>query len=245
MRLSVDCGGVCGPLHVHALDSAPADSRDAYAARTWPAAVFLASLVCADPTTVRDLRVLELGCGNGLCSLAAARAGARSVLATDYSPLAVDLVERAAADADLGDILRASIFDFASPMPPAAVISSRSRASRIAPSAATLPPHDVLLAADVGYSPSLAWRLGERCGLSLRAGARVLVAESRQMPMCRRAFSEALNLWRADVEPLRLSAADAAVPALAQAGFAEVAVGGDDDAPMWILDARDGHPPVS
>ena len=130
-------------------------------------------------------------------------------------------------------------------MPPAAVISSRSRASRIAPSAAPLPPHDVLLAADVGYSPSLAWRLGERCGSSLRAGARVLVAESRQMPMCRRAFSEALNLWRADVEPLRLSAADAAVPALAQAGFAEVAVGGDDDAPMWILDARDGHPPVS
>ena len=76
--------------------------------------------------------------------------------------------------------------------------------------------------------------------MSLRAGARVLVAESRQMPMCRRAFSEALNLGRADAEPLRLSAADAAVPALAQAGFAEVAVGGDDDAPMWILDARDG-----
>ena len=50
---------------------------------------------------------------------------------------------------------------------------------------------------------------------------------------------EALNLGRAG-ETLRLSAADAAVPALAQAGFAEVAVGGDDDAPMWVLDARDG-----
>merc|ERR1712137_1425077 len=57
-----------------------------------------------------------------------------------------------------------------------------------------LPDHDLLIAADTGYSKALAWRLGERCCESLARGKRILVCESRQMPECRLAFSEALNL---------------------------------------------------
>jgi predicted nicotinamide N-methyase len=45
---------------------------------------------------LRDLRVVELGCGLGLPSVVAARAGA-SVLATDAAPEALELVRRNAA----------------------------------------------------------------------------------------------------------------------------------------------------
>src|SRR5207249_5467388 len=46
-----------------------------------------------DGMRLRDLRVLELGCGLGLPSIAAARAGA-DVLATDACPEALELVAR-------------------------------------------------------------------------------------------------------------------------------------------------------
>ena len=58
------------------------------------------------------------------------------------------------------------------------------------------------------------------------------------MPMCRSAFSEALNLGRVSEPPLRLSAAAAPAALELAPGFAaDVAVGGGDDAPMWVLDA--------
>ncbi|CAE7217343.1 luxQ [Symbiodinium natans] len=144
---------------------------------------------------VRGARVLELGCGNGLCSLVAASLGA-SVLASDYRQLPLDLL-RAAADAcgaRVSERLQTTVLDFADPMPSALAVSTRHRAEKVSPTAEPLPDHDLLIAADVGYSKALAWRLGERCRESLQRGRRVLVCESRQMPECRLAFSEALNL---------------------------------------------------
>jgi predicted nicotinamide N-methyase len=58
-----------------------------YWARLWPSGLALARAVAGDPPP-RGARVLELGCGLALPSLAAARAGAR-VLATDGAPDAV------------------------------------------------------------------------------------------------------------------------------------------------------------
>ncbi len=62
-----------------------------YWAELWPSGVALASAVATHG--VRGLRVLELGCGLALPSIAAARRGAR-VLATDWSAEAVALAER-------------------------------------------------------------------------------------------------------------------------------------------------------
>jgi len=62
-----------------------------YWAELWSSAVALAHDVAC--RSLRGARVLELGCGLGLPSIAAARAGGR-VLATDWSPEAV----RATAD---------------------------------------------------------------------------------------------------------------------------------------------------
>jgi predicted nicotinamide N-methyase len=61
-----------------------------YWAELWPSSVALARAVSG--RSLGGVRVLELGCGLGLPSIAAALAGAR-VLATDWSPDAIALLE--------------------------------------------------------------------------------------------------------------------------------------------------------
>src|SRR3954451_7345249 len=60
-----------------------------YWAELWPSGVARARHVA--PRALRGARVVELGCGLGLPSLAAARAGGR-VLATDWAAPALDLL---------------------------------------------------------------------------------------------------------------------------------------------------------
>jgi predicted nicotinamide N-methyase len=60
-----------------------------YWAQLWPSGVALARLIA--PRALKRARVVEVGCGLGLPSLAAALAGAR-VLATDWSPAALALL---------------------------------------------------------------------------------------------------------------------------------------------------------
>ena len=65
-----------------------------YWAELWPSGVALARRVAA--RALKGARVLELGCGLGLPSLAAALAGGR-VLATDWSPQAIELLHENAS----------------------------------------------------------------------------------------------------------------------------------------------------
>ena len=64
-------------------------AQDPYGVVIWPAAQVCAAEIAA--AEIAGLRVLELGAGTGLCSLAAAACGAADVLATDYrdEPLAL------------------------------------------------------------------------------------------------------------------------------------------------------------
>ena len=69
-----------------------------YWAVLWRSGVALARKLDGTPVSaLRDLRVVELGCGLGLPSLVAARAGA-TVLATDAEPEALSLLERNASE---------------------------------------------------------------------------------------------------------------------------------------------------
>jgi predicted nicotinamide N-methyase len=95
----------------------------------WRSGVALAREL--DGVALRGMRVVELGCGLGLPSLVAARAGAE-VLATDACPDALELVTRNAHLNDLGVATARS--DWAEP----------SELLRHA-------PFDVVLAADVLY----------------------------------------------------------------------------------------------
>ena len=81
-----------------------------YWAELWPSGVALARRVAV--RSLRGARVLELGCGLGLPSLAAALAGGR-VLATDWSPEAIELLEENAARN--GAALETALVDWASP----------------------------------------------------------------------------------------------------------------------------------
>src|SRR3954465_12558025 len=60
-----------------------------YWAELWPSGVALAQAIGG--RALKGARVVELGCGLGLPSLAAALAGGR-VLATDWSPAAIELL---------------------------------------------------------------------------------------------------------------------------------------------------------
>lgn len=60
----------------------------------WRSGVALGRALAASPEAVAGKRVVELGCGLGVPSLVAARAGAAAVLATDAEPEALELLER-------------------------------------------------------------------------------------------------------------------------------------------------------
>jgi predicted nicotinamide N-methyase len=100
-----------------------------YWADLWPSAVLLARTIAS--RALRGARVLELGCGLGLPSLAAAIAGGR-VLATDWAPEALEAVERNAEANDLA--VATLVADWREP----AELFARG-------------PFDVVIAADVLY----------------------------------------------------------------------------------------------
>lgn len=101
-----------------------------YWAELWPSAIVLARAVARED--LHGLRVLEVGCGLALPALAAARAGAAAVVATDW---AADAVAAAAANADAAGLdVRTAIADWRDPAPLLAA-----------------GPFDLVLAADVLY----------------------------------------------------------------------------------------------
>jgi predicted nicotinamide N-methyase len=100
-----------------------------YWAEVWPSGATLARQVSV--RALRGARTLELGCGLGLPSLAAALAGGR-VLATDWSPDAIELLE---ANAERNGVtIETALLDWRTP---AAVIERG--------------PWDLVLAADILY----------------------------------------------------------------------------------------------
>jgi predicted nicotinamide N-methyase len=100
-----------------------------YWAEVWPSGAALARRVSA--RALRGARTLELGCGLGLPSLAAALAGGR-VLATDWSPDALELLEDNAQRNDVA--IETALIDWRTP---AAVIERG--------------PWDLVLGADILY----------------------------------------------------------------------------------------------
>ena len=100
-----------------------------YWADLWPSAVLLARTIAG--RALRGAKVLELGCGLGLPSLAAAIAGGR-VMATDWAPEALDAVRRNAERNDLA--VETLVSDWRDP----AELLARG-------------PFDLVIAADVVY----------------------------------------------------------------------------------------------
>ncbi|WP_444757501.1 class I SAM-dependent methyltransferase [Pseudomonas sp. A014] len=63
----------------------------------WASGLAMARYLAQHPEWVRDKRVLDFGAGSGISGIAAARAGAREVVACDLDPLALDACRANAA----------------------------------------------------------------------------------------------------------------------------------------------------
>jgi predicted nicotinamide N-methyase len=136
------------------IDEAAFDEKEflPYWAELWPSGLALARHVAA--RELPGLRVLELGCGLGLPSLAAAHRGA-DVLASDWAEDAIELLQRNAERN--GVFLRVARVRWSEPEP-------LLRAA----------PWDVVLGADLLYEARNAEQLAE---LLPQLGGEVLLAE--------------------------------------------------------------------
>jgi predicted nicotinamide N-methyase len=153
-------------LDEHAFET---DEFMPYWAELWPSGVALARAVAG--RALKGATVLELGCGLGLPSLAAARAGGR-VLAVDWSPAAIDLLRRNAERNDVS--LEAEVLSWTEPAP----LLARA-------------PFGLVLAADVLYErrnvPALA-------DLLPRLGGEVLLADPGR-PLLRGFLDHVGTVW--------------------------------------------------
>jgi predicted nicotinamide N-methyase len=123
----------------------------------WAAGVALARVILDHPEWVRGKRVLDVGCGGGVASLAAARAGAAEVVANDIDAWALATTRLAAARQGLEVVtLEADLT-----ADPAIVTSC-----------------DVVMASDLGYERSRAPGQHALLRLAAQAGARVLAADA-------------------------------------------------------------------
>jgi predicted nicotinamide N-methyase len=155
------------PRDTEALLDEEAFDRDEflpYWAELWPSSLALARMIAG--RSLRGARTLELGCGLGLPSIAAALAGGR-VLATDWSPEAVAMT---AANAERnGAQLETLVCSWTAPGP----LLERA-------------PWDLVLASDVLYEPRNADAL---LALLPRLGPEVWLADPGRAPSA--AFLEA------------------------------------------------------
>ena len=159
------------------LDEEAFEQRDEfipYWADLWPSAILLARSLSR--RALRAARVLELGCGLGLPSLAAALAGG-NVLATDWSPEALAAVERNARRNEL--TVRTLVADW-----------------RDAAELAAHGPFDLVIAADVAYEQRNVAPLGELLAL---LDAEVWLADPGRPPAAQLLYDLELQGFRRSV----------------------------------------------
>lgn len=125
-----------------------------YWAYAWGGGLALALHLAAEPGVVAGRSVLDLGAGSGLVAVAAAKAGARSVLAADTDPYAAASIPlNAAAN---GVTVRVESADL---------------------TAGPAPDVEVVLVGDLFYARVLAERVGAFLARCRAAGALVLVGD--------------------------------------------------------------------
>ena len=125
-----------------------------YWAAAWAGGLAIARYLAEHPEAVAGRRVLDLASGSGLCALAAARAGARSVVAIDVDPLAAAAIRLNARVAGVQvEVVDRDVLDQAPP------------------------PAEVVLAGDVCYEAGLAARVMPWLRAAGEGGATVLLGD--------------------------------------------------------------------
>ncbi|MBB4839653.1 putative nicotinamide N-methyase [Sphingomonas kyeonggiensis] len=131
-----------------------------YWAYYWLGGLALARFVLDRPETVAGRRVLDLCCGSGLVAIAAAKAGAASVLAADVDSYAVAATQvNATANGVMVEVAPGDLTD------------------------GPVPDMDLILAGDVFYDPEPAARVTPFLARCRAAGVEVLVGDPRRAPL--------------------------------------------------------------
>jgi predicted nicotinamide N-methyase len=123
----------------------------------WAAGIAIARVVLDHPEWIIGKRVLDFGCGGGIASFAAARAGAESVIANDVDAWALAITRIAAARQ--GFMIRPLLAD----------LTASARAQ---------PAVDIVLCSDLAYEKRKAQRQRTFLERARRNGARVFVADA-------------------------------------------------------------------
>jgi predicted nicotinamide N-methyase len=137
-----------------------------YWAFAWAGGQALARYLLDHPALVAGKSVLDLGAGSGLTALAAARAGAASVLAADIDEVALAAI---ALNAEANGV---------------SLVVTTADVLAAAPS-----EHDVVLVADLFYERELARRVEAYIAAAVRAGALVLIGDPQRSYFPRHAFA--------------------------------------------------------
>lgn len=132
---------------------------DPYWSQVWPAAKALAQFITCNPEYTRAKRIVELGAGLGLPSLAAAR-NAKTVFCTDYIPEAVEIAKQSAAHLCLENFI-------------AEVLDWRALPTDL--------QADVLLLSDVNYEPVVLTELKSTIASLLKKGTLVLLSTPQRL----------------------------------------------------------------
>lgn len=127
-----------------------------YWATVWPAARLMAANLGAHPEWAEGKAVVDFGCGGGVAGLAAAKAGAKRVIANDIDPAALAMAERNAA-------LNGLILE-----------TEESNLLERSPD----PEWDMILVADLFYEKSVADPMLAWLRRAMAQGARVLIADA-------------------------------------------------------------------
>jgi predicted nicotinamide N-methyase len=129
-----------------------------YWATVWPAARLTATWLGGNPETAAGRTVVDIGCGCGLAGIAAAKAGAKRVIANDTDQAALEMALRnaeangTAVETYMGNLIAA---------PPAR-------------------EWDVVLVADLFYEKSMAGPMLAWLRLARAQGSRVLIADANR-----------------------------------------------------------------
>lgn len=164
----------------------PGERFQPFWAFAWPGGQALARYLLDRPESAAGKRVVDIGAGSGIAAIAAARAGARHVLAADIDPMA-ELAIRANARANgvsidttirdvLGDVLDA----------------------------------DLVVIADLVYEPALATRVTAFLETARAGGTEVLIADrttARKPPLSMSLIAEYAAPLTPDMHDLNLDKA--------------------------------------
>ena len=135
---------------------------DPFGLVNWPGSIVAAQELRKYQAEIVNMTVVVIGAGTGVETQAVAMLGAKHVIATDYNPTTLRLLEYGVVNAGLENVITTRLFDLFS--------------------GEALPDCDILIAADVMYSDRLSRIISDRCfeARRKRNPAKLLITDSQR-----------------------------------------------------------------